>query len=1021
MKRAIKSFFGIKKKSDPVDQDLAHHGQENRSPSPSITQTCNQQVYHSSTSHRNDTRPLSHPNNTNGTRSLQDIKVYEERLQNLESRIAVVTEQLSHKIHLHSKAREQELLNDEYAHLQSPTLRDEAILQRRKDKGKSRKPCSPEPDIPSSLRPTVPQKSVHRRSTATAIDIPRSHRRESFVYSEDSFFDSEDYASNTTDIYHLSPRPRHGHNDDAKHIKDKDKDKPKPARKPVKSNAKAYLSHDTNVSSSKNHAYSPKDRIMDTNKRPTSTKASTSAPWQPHQVSPSQVVTTVSSTGSLFGDHISPPSPPSKSRLSLLFGDRPRHSRKISLPWPIDHAHITSSTTDGSLGSREETTAPVKTPIASRRASIDLDNATENTVSSTKTARHPVFHEDHIHVHTKVEDDDIQKARRVVHPYRDGIDTDLNQSSMIMEPRSLSSRDPSTLSSPTSFVAPGSPPQRLRSPIAIAASPRANYLLSTSPISTVSSEQGTRRFSNATSRGTARRIIYSAELEQGRLKGHIPRESNYEVVGYGQDGSPSPSTSQEAYFSTRHVEPATIVVRPGKGASQVTIRANSSSKRKHGHGHGAHVDNSSSFKETGYTSSRLSSSMTVSRISNAKKHATTTRRNKRRSSRRKLSALSIRDAIVQMTSSVFAEHIRAQIHAFLFQDSPRTILRKRNAHHHRHCQQHDHENTQAEIETFSEISHPEDHQGQSIESVQDIDTSISEGSSYTEDEEYEDEEEGFSARPKPPPYLGTTSPPSSSQAQYKLLQPMRARSLYSVLRRISPTLYEQEQEELKKGVQEFDLLSILDVPPLHTPHLVAQPYNMDEMFPMGLEDEVRQDEQEQEEEKEPMSDPCPDTSHMGRQLHENDEEQSAENNTRLALKNDDPSPSRPVRPVLINGLTCEELIHSIRFESDREGSPGYYGPAEYQRDETRRLQRELEEREALKKRGERKRSGGEASSEGIVTVVAKVGGALTMVASTAWHTTSLVASRIPITVTTRTHAVGSTTMGTKTTTLVEEE
>lgn len=639
MKRAIKSFFGVKKRPDPVDQDLINHGQGNKTPSPFDTRTYNQDHYHSPTScnntrplsHSNNTRPLGHRNNTNDPQSLQDIKVYEERLQDLESRIAVVTEQLSHKIHLHNKAREEESLNDEYAHLRNPTLRDESIPQRRKDKGKSREPRSLEPEISSSSRPTVPQKSVHRRSIAP-IDIPHPRRRESFVYSEDNFFDPEDYTCNTTDIYHLSPRPRHGHRVAAKHAKDKDenkdKDKPKPLRKPVKSNANAYLSYDTNASSSKspsrergppltsdigdNNAYSAKGQIVDTNKSPTSTKASTSAPWLPHLVSPSlAVVTTVSSTGSLFGDYTSPPSPPSKSRLSLLFGDRQRYSRK-PFPWPIDHTLITSSTTNGSSDSLEETTAPAKTSIPSRRASIDLDNATENTTSSTKTARHPVFHEDHTHVHAEAEDDDIQKARRVVHPYRDGIETDLNRSSMIMEPRPLSSRDPSTLSSPrTSFIAPGSPPQRLRSPIAIAASPRANYLLSTSPISTVSSEQGTRRFSSATSRGTARRIIYSAELEQGIPKGHIRRESNYEVVGYGQHGSPAspkssvlaslPSASQEGYFSTGHEEP-TIVVRPGKGASaQVTIRASSPSKsRKHRHGpHGAHVDNSSCSKETG--------------------------------------------------------------------------------------------------------------------------------------------------------------------------------------------------------------------------------------------------------------------------------------------------------------------------------------------------------------------------------------------------------------------------------------
>ncbi|KAG9069930.1 hypothetical protein KI688_009255 [Linnemannia hyalina] len=41
-------------------------------------------------------------------------------------------------------------------------------------------------------------------------------------------------------------------------------------------------------------------------------------------------------------------------------------------------------------------------------------------------------------------------------------------------------------------------------------------------------------------------------------------------------------------------------------------------------------------------------------------------------------------------------------------------------------------------------------------------------------------------------------------------------------------------------------------------------------------------------------------------------------------------------PVLINGLTVEELINSVRFESDREGSPGFYGPREFERDQARR-------------------------------------------------------------------------------------
>ena len=48
--------------------------------------------------------------------------------------------------------------------------------------------------------------------------------------------------------------------------------------------------------------------------------------------------------------------------------------------------------------------------------------------------------------------------------------------------------------------------------------------------------------------------------------------------------------------------------------------------------------------------------------------------------------------------------------------------------------------------------------------------------------------------------------------------------------------------------------------------------------------------------------------------------------------------ARPTQ-VLINGMTPEELISSIRFENDREGTAGYYGPREYARDEEhKRLQ-----------------------------------------------------------------------------------
>ncbi|KAF9574165.1 hypothetical protein EC968_007260 [Mortierella alpina] len=53
------------------------------------------------------------------------------------------------------------------------------------------------------------------------------------------------------------------------------------------------------------------------------------------------------------------------------------------------------------------------------------------------------------------------------------------------------------------------------------------------PSSTItSSSAGTsnKRLSNTTSRGTARRIIYSADLEQGLPEGRIVRESNFEIV-----------------------------------------------------------------------------------------------------------------------------------------------------------------------------------------------------------------------------------------------------------------------------------------------------------------------------------------------------------------------------------------------------------------------------------------------------------------------------------------------------------
>lgn len=52
--------------------------------------------------------------------------------------------------------------------------------------------------------------------------------------------------------------------------------------------------------------------------------------------------------------------------------------------------------------------------------------------------------------------------------------------------------------------------------------------------------------------------------------------------------------------------------------------------------------------------------------------------------------------------------------------------------------------------------------------------------------------------------------------------------------------------------------------------------------------------------------------------------------------------------VLINGLTAEELINSVRFESDCEGSLGFYGPREFERDQKRRRKEAHEKKEQEK-------------------------------------------------------------------------
>lgn len=374
-----------------------------------------------------------------------------------------------------------------------------------------------------------------------------------------------------------------------------------------------------------------------------------------------------------------------------------------------------------------------------------------------------------------------------------------------------------------------------------------------------------------------------------------------------------------------------------------------------------------------------------------------------------------------MTSSIFAERIRSRIHAFLFQDSPRRMNhRKRLPSALRHHQGHEGD----ESVQVSEIETSESRQESEIED------SMSKVSSdaFTEEEE-EEEEEGEEKEEKgeeegsirlrrmsAPPRLGlVSSSPSPSSRAREFLQPVRPRSLYSVLRRISPSRYKQEA---------LDMPFITDAP-LHT--RCISPYNTALVggFLMEMEqDEEEEEEQDQEEEtEEPASGPCPDISHMERPLHEENDENTK--NCGASLAQDPPSSSQ-VRPVLINGLTCEELLHSIRFESDREGSPGYYGPAEYQRDEEVRWQREEEERaqqEALKKKMKqgsqetRKRNVSKASSE----IVAKVGGALTLAASTAWHTTALLASRLPTAATTRTHAAGSRTMAMTTSSSVAKE
>ncbi|KAG0045485.1 Vacuolar protein sorting-associated protein 72 [Gryganskiella cystojenkinii] len=64
-----------------------------------------------------------------------------------------------------------------------------------------------------------------------------------------------------------------------------------------------------------------------------------------------------------------------------------------------------------------------------------------------------------------------------------------------------------------------------------------------------------------------------------------------------------------------------------------------------------------------------------------------------------------------------------------------------------------------------------------------------------------------------------------------------------------------------------------------------------------------------------------------------------------------PPPQPPVRnPVLIDGMTPEELLLQVRYEDNREGTVGYYGPREYERDQEKRRAEEIARRTTINAR-----------------------------------------------------------------------
>ncbi|KAG0259157.1 hypothetical protein BG011_002817 [Mortierella polycephala] len=69
---------------------------------------------------------------------------------------------------------------------------------------------------------------------------------------------------------------------------------------------------------------------------------------------------------------------------------------------------------------------------------------------------------------------------------------------------------------------------------------------------------------------------------------------------------------------------------------------------------------------------------------------------------------------------------------------------------------------------------------------------------------------------------------------------------------------------------------------------------------------------------------------------------------------EDPIP--PLASVLIMGMTGAELIDSVKFENDHPGSLGYYGPLEFDRDEGNRRLKTIVEQEKQKEDKKRKRA-----------------------------------------------------------------